>query len=293
MKFSVIIPNLNSLVIDQTIAALEQQNIRKDEFEIIVVGRDDPGLVHPSEQIKVDLTERPYGPAEARNRGAKQARGDILVFLDADCVPSPGWLAAIEHALKDSDVDGVGGGVRLGKGNYWVVADNFAIFHDFLPDHAPREVRQYPSLNLAIRREAFWQVRGFDESYPYPAGEDFDLTYRMSLAGYRLRFEPEAWVEHHPPRNTFQGLWRHGYVQGMYSTKVDPRYADQVGLPKWLRGKGRLRLFSPFLAAGVTLKIFLRTPQSIRYSYTLPAVFLSKFAWGLGAADSPLIAGKI
>jgi glycosyltransferase involved in cell wall biosynthesis len=293
VKFSVIIPNLNSPVIDQTIAALEQQDFRIDDYEVIIVGRDDSSLIIPSNKIQIDITERSYGPAEARNRGTKKARGEVLVFLDADCIPSPGWLTAIEHVLKDPSIHGVGGGVQLGKGNYWLVADNFAIFHDFLSVHAPGEVRQFPSLNLAIRQEAFNHVRGFDESYPYPAGEDFDLTYRMSQEGYKLYFEPKACVVHQPERNSLKGLWKHSYIQGKYSTKVDSRYADQVGLPKWIRGKWQLRLLSPVLAIGITLRIFLKTPQSSQYCYTMPAVFVSKVAWCLGAADSPFITEKI
>lgn len=289
MKFSVIIPNLNSPVIDQTVAALEKQSYDKTEYEGIIVGQDDLGLIKVSPLIRFDRTERPYAPAEARNRGAKQASGEVYVFLDADCIPSENWLATLEHILRNPDIHGVSGGVKMALGNYWAVSDNFAVFHDFLINHHPRYVRQGPSLNLAIRQNVFWQIQGFDEKYPFPAGEDFDLTYRMSLKGYKLFFEPKAWVMHKPPRNTLRGLWIHGYKQGLYSTKVNPSYAQQIGFPRLIRGKWQLRLLAPFLAVGVSLLIFVKTPRSIHYFYTLPAVFISRLAWCLGAANSPLL----
>ncbi|HWQ83603.1 MAG TPA: hypothetical protein VN363_03500, partial [Anaerolineales bacterium] len=127
---------------------------------------------------------------------------------------------------------------------------------------------------------------GFDERYPRPAGEDADITIRLRNAGYRLEFEPRAVVTHSPPRHHFSDMLRHSYYQGMYSTKVDPRYAKDEGLPGVLRSRAGLILAAPVLALLVSGGIFIKYPRLLKYWYTLPALYLSKIAWCWGAAHA-------
>jgi len=286
-SFTVIIPNLHTPSIGETVQALEQQDYDRAQFEVIVVGMDKYGLVRESDVARFDRSERPLSPAQARNRGAGQARGEVLVFTDADCLPRPDWLAALAERFGDPAVTVVGGGVAFDRQNYWMFADNLSMFYDYLAEHPPGERRQLPSLNLAIRRELFEAVGGFDERYPRPSGEDADLTIRLRKLGHCLRFEPRAVVIHHPPRNRPVDLLRHGYYQGKYSTKVDPRYSDEEGLPWPLGTRWGVVLSAPLLGAAVTLQIFRRYQNLRKYWYTSPAIYLAKLAWCLGAANRP------
>jgi len=289
MQFSVVIPTFDSPVIDQTLAALRRQDFARGEFEVIVVGLDRPGLITCDELVRFDRTERPYGPAEARNRGAAQARGEIIAFLDSDCIPAADWLKTLAGCFARPEVARVGGGVAFEERDYWKTADNLAMFYQFLASLPPGPRLQFPSLNFAVRRRVFEEAGGFDTAYRYPAGEDFDLTYRISQRGHRLWFEPRAVIVHNPPRNSLAALWRHGYMMGQYSTKVDPRYRGKFGFPAWLRGQLRLLLAAPFLAAGVTWRVYRQIPLRWATLRLLPAVYLSKIAWCAGAAYSPLL----
>jgi glycosyltransferase involved in cell wall biosynthesis len=282
-----VIPNLNSPVVDQTIASLENQEYNRSQFEVIVVGMDNPGLVHPSELVRHDPSDHPLPPAIARNRGASQARGEVIAFTDADCIAHPDWLAVLAKRFADPSVAVVGGGVDFEDRIYWTLADNIGTFYEYLTSRPPGERAQLPSINLGVRRKLFLEVGGFDERYPRPAGEDSDLTIRLHRKGYILHFEPRAIVKHIPPRNSLPDLLRHGYYRGKYSIKVDPRYAAEVGLIWPFHTRWGVLLGAPLLAAGATIRVFTTNRNLYRYWYTLPAIFGSKFAWCVGAASRP------
>ena len=288
IRFTVVIPNLHSPTIDRTLASLEAQSLDPELFEIIVVGMDRFGLVQRGGRVHFDASDRPLSPAEARNRGAAQSRGELIAFIDADCEAREDWLAVLDARLRDPEVAVVGGGVEFDTRSYWKLADNLSMFYEYLSLHAQGERSQLPSLNLAIRRCAFEEVGGFDERYPRPAGEDSDLTIRLRQRGYSLKFEPRAVVFHNPTRKNVFDLLRHGYYQGKYSTKVDGRYAGKEGLRGIFRTRPGLVLFSPLLAAGVTLRMFTRYPTLRKYWPAAPAIYLAKLAWCFGAANHPV-----
>jgi len=99
---SVVISTLNEgKYLDATLRAVKRQSYRGD-LEIIVSdsrSEDDTQEIAKRHGAKVVLSDR-LGPAAGRNRGAQVARGDILVFLDADTIPSSGVLSAINEMLK-------------------------------------------------------------------------------------------------------------------------------------------------------------------------------------------------
>lgn len=286
--FSVVIPNLNTPSIDRSVDSLEKQSFDRARFEVIVVGMDRFGIVRESDLVRFDRSQSPLSPAAARNRGAKNASGEILVFMDADCIADPGWLSGFARTFEDARVHVAGGGVRFQEKNYWTMADNLSMFYEFLDHHARGFRKQLPSLNLAIRKPAFDAVGGFDERYPRAAGEDADLTLRLRKAGYDLLFEPRATVLHAPPRSTLTDLLRHSYYQGKYSTKVDPRYASEHRYSGFLRSRAGVQMLAPILAAGATWRIFSSHPAIRRYWYTTPVIYLGKLAWCAGAARRPV-----
>lgn len=284
---SVIIPNLNSPVIGRTLQSLRQQTYGLAGVEIIVVGMDEQGLVREDESVRHHRTEYPTPPAVARNLGIQAAHGQVLCFIDADCVADPDWLAALMARYADPSVHVVGGAVDFAYGDYWSLADNVSMFYSYMVDSPGWRRNQLPSLNLSARRRVFEEVGFFDERYPRPAGEDADLTIRMRRAGFVLHFEPCAVVHHHPPRHRPVDLLRHSLYQGRYSTKVDPRYAGREGLPWPLRTRVGLLLFMPLLAAGATWRIFASRHDLWPHWHIAPAVYISKLAWCVGAATHP------
>ena len=287
IKISVVIPNLNSPIIHQTIDALEEQTFDRKLYEVIVVGMDKFGLVNENERTYFDQTELPISPAAARNRGATQANGEILAFTDADCIPQPNWLEIIIDRFKNPELKVLGGSVVFDTKDFLTMADNLSFFHDYLASFPPGPRSQLASLNLSIRRDIFNHVGGFDERYPRPAGEDSDLTIRLRKAGNTLHFEPRAIVYHLSQRHRLSDLIRHHYYQGVFSTKVNSRYIDEEKYKSIFGSRLLLILLAPVLALIATINIFKISGVFRKFWKTIPIIYLSKFTWCIGAANHP------
>ena len=186
------------------LAALERQTVPRDRYEVIVVddgSRDATAEVARGFSGVRVLRQTGRGPAAARTRGARAARGEIVVFTDADCEPTEGWLAALLAPFDDSEVVGTKGTylsrqraltARFTQLEYEDKYDRMRRFEriDFIDTYA-----------AAFRRDAFLEAGGYDESFPVPSAEDVDLSYRMAAAGHVMRFAPAAAVYHrHPER---------------------------------------------------------------------------------------------
>lgn len=281
-KISVVIPTLNDATLRTTLEAVVCQTRPADE--IVVVGRDKMNLTRDFSQVTFVDTNHPVCAAAARNRGIESSSGDIVAFLDSDCIPDPDWLQRHEHAHA-AGAKIVGGGVSLAGVNYWAQADNVAMFHDFVPEHPAGERPLLPTLNLSVRRSVMAAVGDMDESFPGAAAEDSDWTIRMRLAGYALHFEPSALVRHAPARTRWGDVVRHWRSLGYSAIRVRHRYAAEFGTPAIARSAPLLRLLSPLIAARVTAGIYAN-PIFWGHWHYLPIVYLTKIIYCFGAAAS-------
>lgn len=162
------------------------------------------------------------GPAANRNCGAKHSSGDLLIFLDDDCIPDPNLIATYQDAALKSPEIGVFEGRITAEGE----ANGFG-------DSAPsNETGGYLwSCNFAIRRELFTSIGGFDERYPFPGMEDVDFHFRVASKS-PIRFHPQARVFHTFERRVGQKGLKHYalslilylHLHGLKSTGKGPVY---------------------------------------------------------------------
>src|SRR5581483_1650618 len=208
VSVSVIIPTFNGASrIGDCLDALLQQT-RRHNAEVLVVndGSTDntADVVARYPDVRL-INQANAGPAAARNRGAQEARGTILLFTDDDCVPMPDWLANMIEPFRNPEVIGV-------KGVYRTRQNSLAArFVQIEYEDRYRLMASLPSIDFVdtysagLRRDRFLQMNGYDTTFPVACAEDAELSYRMSARGWIMKFNPAA-VVHHTHPETF---WRY------------------------------------------------------------------------------------
>jgi len=249
---------------------------------VLVFGADVHGVVPADPRVRL-VDDGPPAPAcRAYNRGLALAASPLVALVDGDCVLWPDWLGRVARRHGEG-WDAVSGAVEVPPGPYWATAYNFAGFHDYLA-HRPAGPRNYlPTLNLSVRRAVAAAVGPVREDIPRVY--DFDWTLRMRAAGFRLYFDPAARVAHHPCGITPRILWRTWHAGGACSQAVRRAYPRLIRAP-WILDHPRwLGLLAPVLACAATARVAAGDPASPRLWSALPAIWLTKLAWCLGAAQ--------
>ena len=277
---SVIIPNLNSNLVDKTLESLLAQTYLNRIVEILVVGLDQPGLVIEQEPVRLISTQVPVTAPVARNIGIREATGTCFAFIDADCIANPKWLETLLVTQQEGHPV-VGGSVSLETNHYRQLCYNLTMFHEFLPSAPGGERPNFGTLNLCVAREVVERVGLFDEGLA--RGQDTEWTLRMRRYGYKLHFEPAAVVKHLPEVTSLSEVIKLWYRSGFISAQVRRNYRDFITLPPFHDRPFLLTLLSPAIGAAVTARIFIRNPRLLRYIHTTPVIFLTKVAWCLGA----------
>lgn len=191
------------------LAALRDQTYT-GPTEVVVVdnaSRDDVAAALPADGTVRLVREPRPGSYRARNAGAAVARGDVIAFTDADCLPRPTWLErAVDRLESDRSLDAVGGRIVLlfRHGDRPTTGpEHYEVRHTFRQDRYVSEWSFAATANLVVRAEALHRAGPFDARLR--SGGDLDWGRRLVAAGGRLAYAPEAVVEH-PSRPSWREL---------------------------------------------------------------------------------------
>jgi glycosyltransferase involved in cell wall biosynthesis len=144
----------------------------------------------------IDVTPA-SGPAVARNIAARAAARDVLVFVDADVVVSPGSLERLADLFDERpDLSAVFGAYDDAPTDCGFVSQYRNLAHAFVHRSSAADARTFWAGFGAVRRTAFVGVGGFDERFRRPSVEDIDLGYRLTAAGHRVRLDPTLAAGH-------------------------------------------------------------------------------------------------
>ena len=183
-------------------------------YEVIVVGELPPECPPLEPPFYFLPCENPAtGPM--RNAAAQASHGDLLLFTDSDCIVDPDWLdRAAESCTRERPV--VAGGIRFPEGNAFDCGDNLAIFHAVHVSQKPARAEGWTigTNNLAVRRDVFMELGGFDPSLCI--GDDAEFLHRAEMAGHPIWFDPSFAVRHQSNRTSAEQIRGHArwYAEG-------------------------------------------------------------------------------
>jgi len=238
VKVSVIITSYNnSHNLEKCLSSLFNQNYNRDiiDLEIIFV---DSGSTDNSIEIlnkhkdKIKIIIKPeysfrLSPAIARNIGVQNAKGDILIFSDSDCIFPSNWVKDMVASFKNPQIDCVIGsrepdvGRRLGtfirRYDFILYSNKFSIQKAIIiNERALQEDTPFVLLagnNFAIKKELWNKLGGMKTIFRKPAGEDIMVEIEIIKKNYNILFNPHIKITHIHPASlikVFQKAFQNG-----------------------------------------------------------------------------------
>lgn len=231
MFYSVIIPAYNARnTIEKCMLALTNQSVPKENYEVIVV--DDGSTDNTAEMVKkfqVKYFHQPnHGPATARNKGVREAKGEIILFTDADCVPRDNWIEEMAKPFENPEVMAVKGAYKTEQKTLIARFAQVEFEERFNMLKKAESIDMVDTYSAGYRKSVFLSLGGFDPSFPFANNEDTELSYKMSRAGHRMVFKPNAIVYHFGHPDSIRKYARLKFWRGYWRMVVYKRYPDKM-----------------------------------------------------------------
>ncbi len=232
---SVIVPVYNA---EQTIGLCIESLIAQDYpnpcYEIIIVDNnstDKTARIIKTYPVKYLLQDKKQSRSATRNCGIYHATGDIIAFLDADCIAHSQWIRQGVKPFENKRVGACGGKILSYQPSSWIerYQDRQNIFDQRAGLSESRLLNKCAKIvtaNAMYRKDALEKTGYFDESLI--SSEDTDLSYKVQRkTGYELMYNPDS-IVYHKHRSSLPDLLRQNYRYGYSSLFMYQRYFPQV-----------------------------------------------------------------
>ncbi len=231
-RATIVVPTFDGAAsLPRTLAALGGQDY-PHPYEILVVddgSHDSTPAVLEEWRQRLSPVLRVFrqpnsGPARARNRGAAEARGRFLAFIDDDCIAEPSWLREVDTALESAGTAAVAGAV-INRESSWV---GRYINREAVIAHVVEQggtVSELITGNATVRSDVFRALGGFDESIRVAGGEDTEFALRLRACGHSIAYAPRARV-HHESHVTLASYLRMIYRHGRGRRRLGSRFSQ-------------------------------------------------------------------
>ena len=238
--FSVVVCTYNgAATIRDTMEGLTK--LRYPNFEVIVVNdgsTDNVAEIVQQYPYKLISTKN-GGLSSARNVGMKNAKGEILAYIDDDAYPDPHWLHYLAYAYTNSTHGAMGGPniIPPEDGPIAICVANApgGPVHVLETDEIAEHV---PGCNFSARRNVLIKIGGFDPVFR-SAGDDVDVCWRIQEAGYTIGFHPSALVWHHR-RNSLKAYWKQQKGYGKAEALLEAKWPEKYNSFGHLAWAGRI-----------------------------------------------------
>lgn len=204
LDVSVVVPAFNAeRTVGRVVEALRCQKPAPAEIVVVDDGSSDrTGEVATASGARVIRTDPPRFAGGARNAGWEAATRQVVLFLDSDAVPAPGFGAGLARALQEFPHALIGCARTFDSRTAWGWVAHLQSETPYLPLGEPRRVAFVSSYCVAVPREVPFR---WDESY---GGEDGVFSAAAKAAGYDLVFDPRFHAHHDHDRETWRELRR-------------------------------------------------------------------------------------
>ncbi|MBN1540111.1 MAG: glycosyltransferase [Candidatus Thermoplasmatota archaeon] len=200
------------------------------DFEIVIVDNwstdgtfDIIERFEKKDQRVRSVREDRIGRGPARNRGVKEAVGEIICWTDADCVVPKDWIERITKPIRETDHDIVQGNEEAVASGFWSREAQKAGQRHIGSHVDGATIDHIDTKNLALRSSVLKEIGGFDQELL--AMEDFDLKIRLKKKGYSFRYLNDLRVKHHH-REDLRSLYRSRVEQGYWAGVIYLRNRD-------------------------------------------------------------------
>ncbi len=271
MKLTVVMPTYNrSDLLGRALRALLDQTAPAEDYEIVVVddGSTDPTPEVAREAVKEGEGRIRYfrqenaGPAAARNRGTREAKGEIVLFTGDDCIATRTLVAEHLRVYEEEGDVGVLGHVawhpELELTPFMAFLDEgvqFGFKHIKDPDHVTAWC--FYTANCSVGKHWIEEAGWFDEDFKYAAYEDIELAYRMQRRGLRIVYRPRALTYHHHQTTLKQYLARQRLAgrSAVLFARKHPELKAQLGIQHGALASTAVDFFDAVTAYGYALGV--------------------------------------
>lgn len=295
VRYSVVIPAFNAAgTLPDTLTALRNQSVSSHDYEVIVVddgSTDETAAL--AQRFGANCISQPNrGPAAARNHGARVARGEIILFTDADCVPDHDWIRQMTLPFHNERTVGVKGAYRTRQPQLAArfAQAEFEDRYDLLQKVAA--IDMVDTYSAAFRREIFIQIGLFDESFPVANNEDTELSYRLCAAGYLLEFNPDALV-YHWHQDSFAKYLRLKFKRGYWRMVVYRKYPEKAFKDTYTPIVIKLQTMAAALSLPVTLLAVVYPKMLTVTALSFMAIMTSSVAFSIKTFNKDPMVGII
>ncbi|MFA5146254.1 MAG: PqqD family peptide modification chaperone [Candidatus Omnitrophota bacterium] len=225
-EISVIVPVRNrERYIGPCLESILDQAIGEDRFEVIVVDNgstDKTAQVIRSYPVKYLYLERPSISA-SRNLGIRNSSGEYVAFIDSDSVADENWLRELLGGFDHPRVGGCGGKISVLDKDNKRLSTPLTPHERFIECNRSNLPRAFTG-NVIFKRRSLSRVGFFDETAQLELnGEDVDLSWRLHLAGYHLKYVDSA-IVYHDSKLTIKDVCRIGYRKGQTNGFMKKKY---------------------------------------------------------------------
>lgn len=235
MDISIIIPTYNRKErLQACLEPLLKQDYPQGLFEIIVI---DDGSNDGTKEIVGGIAENHpntryfyqcnKGPAASRNFGVRVSTGEIVGFIDDDCVVFTDWVRLMVESHRKNPKASAVGGLTFTPGKKTAVLVSQFLSNGSIETglNGRPEIIFLPTCNVSFKRRLFDKY-SFNERFPFPGGEDLEFFWRLFKEGHKFLWDKEIKITHYRD-DSLAGFIKQAYVYGRGNFLVQCLHNDQ------------------------------------------------------------------